>query len=312
MIFLNLSRILISATFTGLCCASAFAAPALSSQADLGWIRVQDDGQEGKAALFRPDGTGRKETARNALNGKLSPDGKSILYVRSAGNDSIILLADASGKNEKRVSPDKLQAGSPCWSPDGKRIAFLGKCGDFDQVHVMDRDGANVRQHTKALLGATSPRFAPDGRLSYLTVNRFRGKLYPTSLVISNGKEEKSLLKDLILSDHAWSPDGKTIAYGRLGALVYHDLASGKEQTVAFAELDARADGHMASGITWSPDGKAIACTIQFCGDRPARAPGNIAKMFGDDQVFVIPRTGKPTWFEPGFKIGHLEWVRGK
>jgi len=304
----DLLRALVVANCFGALTASAFAAPAPSPQVDAGWIRILEEGKDVKAFLIRPDGTQRKEISFTAPNGPSSPDGKNILLLRSEGVESVALIADADGKNARRVSPEKIRAAAPCWSPDGKQIAFLGLVGDYYQAHVMDRDGTNVQQSSDAKLGVESLKFAPDGRLSYLARNIRRGILQPCDLVVVDGKKTKILVNEVIISDYAWSPDGKTIAYSRPGALVFHDLISGKEQEKSFVDIEARIAGHAARTISWSPDSKAVACTVIFWGGRPEFGP----KLFGDDELFVIPRSGKAIWFNPGVKIGQIEWVSGK
>ena len=106
------------------------------------WLRVRADG---KTLLFRPDGTGRTEVPAAGLGqSKPSADGASIVAVK----DDAIHIADADGKNSRKVSPDGLVAGWPCLSPDGRRIAFVGLRDKQWQLHTMDRDGGNVRQLT--------------------------------------------------------------------------------------------------------------------------------------------------------------------
>jgi len=48
-----------------------------------------------------------------------------------------------------------------------------------------------------------------------------------------------------------------------------------------------------------------VACSITFLGGRQQGGP----KIFGDDEVFVIPRRGKPNWFRPGETVEHIEWI---
>jgi dipeptidyl aminopeptidase/acylaminoacyl peptidase len=304
----NLVRLLAVAVVAGLGDAPAPAAPGLRPDPDPGWIRVRVVGMEGKAVLFRPDGTGRTEVIVANPVGQPSPDGKSTLSVRSVGGNDVVFVADADGKNERAVSPDKAAAGWPCWSPDGKRIAFLAHRGGGFQAHLADPDGRNLKPVSDAQLGVVAPRFAPGGRLSYLTLSK-RGKLTPTDLVVTDGTQAKTLATETMISDHAWSPDGKVVAYGRPGALVFLDVGANKEQAVAYEDIDARVSEHMATQICWSLDGKAVACTIAYYGQRQANGP----PMFGDDELFVVPRAGKPTWFRTDVKaqgIEGIEWVK--
>jgi RNA polymerase sigma factor (sigma-70 family) len=271
--------------------------------ADPGWVRIVG---EKKALLFRPDGTGRTESTTPVPFGRqLSPDGKSIAYISSSG-DEAVYVADADGKNARKVSPDKAVAASPGWSPDGRRIVFAARRGEQWQVYVVDRDGGNVRQLTASPHGASMPKFAPDGRLAYLSWHQRQGKLQPADLVIADGTDSKAVVGGVPVLDYAWSRDGKAIAYSKPGALVFHEVGSGKDQDTAFQDIDRRLTSHAAWLICWSPDNRAVACSIIFLGDRQFGGP----KIFGDDELFVIPRAGKPSWFEPGEKVRHIEWIK--
>ena len=67
-------------------------------------------GREPHDAQWSPDG---RRIAVNMLNIKAKPRNGSAIYV---------LNADGSGF--RRITPPRLNAGSPDWSPDGKRIVF--------------------------------------------------------------------------------------------------------------------------------------------------------------------------------------------
>jgi RNA polymerase sigma factor (sigma-70 family) len=277
--------------------------PRGSRPTDPGWIRVVG---EKKALLFRPDGTGRTEsTAPVPFGRQQSPDGKSIAYISSSG-DEAVYVADVDGKNARKVSPDKAVAASPGWSPDGRRIAFAARRGEQWQVYAVDRDGGNVRQLTDSPHGAWMSKFAPDGRLAYVSWHQRQGKLQPADLVIADGTDSKAVVRGVPVLDYAWSRDGKAIAYSEPGALVFHEVGSGKEQEIAFQDIDKRLTSHAAWLICWSPDDRAVVCSIMFLGGRQFGGP----KIFGDDELFVIPRAGKPIWFEPGEKVRHIEWIK--
>lgn len=270
----------------------------------VGWLRIHEEGEDGRVLLIRPDGSMRTETAHRLRQTFVSPDGTHILSVKPAGNGTAIFLVDAGGKFERQVSPGGLDASYPCWSPDGKRIAFLGRSGEQWQVHEMGGNGGDNRQVTDLPNGAGMPAYAPDGRLSYLSFH-MREKCQKADLVIDGGKDAKLVVRNTCITHYAWSPDGRTIAYGKPGALVFHEVGSGKEQVVAFPDVDRRLDSHAAFLICWSPNSRTVACRITFLGDRRQGGP----RLFGDDELFVVPRSGKPRWFQPFVRFQHVEWI---
>jgi hypothetical protein len=246
-----------------------------------------------------------------------SPDGQHALFAR----DGAIYVADANGRNAVRISPEGVaEAGGPTWSPDGPLVAFAARDGEHEQVHVVDRDSGNARQLTTAAdapHGAWHPRLGPDGRIAYLVYHPRRGKLQPADLLVTtvaaldpraDGIHPKPAVvaRGVYVSTFAWSPDGRSIAYATLGALVFHDLATGREQVIDFkADVDRRLDSHTAFALAWRPDGRAVACTIQFLGGRQLGGP----PIFGDGEVFVLPRDGRPSGFTAARPVRAIEWI---
>jgi hypothetical protein len=258
-----------------------------------------------------PDGTARVErpaaaAAKGVVTLTHSPDSMQTLFVR----DGAIYRGDANAEHAVRVSPEGLETGWPAWSADGRRIAFVGRQKSVYQVHVMDRDGRHERQLTDFPKGAWQPRFGPDGRLAFLVFREPHAKLPLSDLVVSdiddvNKLHVQPIALNVFVNTFAWSPDGKTLAYSTLGSLVFHELATDKEHTVAYLDIDPRLKGHTAFTLAWRPDNQAVACTIHFLGDRQQGGP----MILGDEEVFVIPRDGKPTWFDAGMAVQGIEWV---
>jgi Tol biopolymer transport system component len=259
-----------------------------------------------------PDGSARVERpaaaqGRVILNLTHSPDARQSAFAR----DAVIYVGDANAEHAMRVSPEGLETAWPTWSPDGRRIAFLARRGgNVYQAHVVNRDGGDERQVTDAPHGVWQPRFGPDGRLAYLVLQERKTKLQPADLVVTdidnvNKRHEDAVVRNVFINTYGWSPDGKTIAYSTYGSLVFHDLTTGKQQTVAYPDVDPRLKSHAAMTLAWRPDNKAVACTIQFLGGRQQGGP----MIFGDHEVFVIPRDGKPSWFDAGTAVREIEWV---
>jgi hypothetical protein len=232
-----------------------------------------------------------------------SPDGKRLLRTE----DDHVVVLDADGKN-----PHKITAGQAAgWSPDGKRIVLLQHAKDRTQVFCCDADGAGLHQASGATdAHACMPRFLPDGRIVWLENYTRRTTIPPSNLVISDGKAIRKLVAETWVSDFACSPDGKTLACGKLGKLEFIDVATGKTRaTVPLIEIDAELAGHAAHKIRWRPDGKAVACALGYQGgylDGARDATGN----FAGTEVFVIPLEGRPTWFLVEKSWNSIAWEK--
>jgi Tol biopolymer transport system component len=251
--------------------------------------------------------------------GVISPDGKRVVYSDlsrpSFGRE--IFVADANGKNVRRLTKNDAADDSASWTLDGKRIVFDSDRSGGSQVYVMDADGANVRQLTREPIAAEMPKLASDGRLAYVRLREERCKLCLMDLIVRDGAATRAIIKKpQWYSDYAWNPDGKIIAYGRLGSLVFHDLATGKEREIQFRrDINRDLYHHGAFNLAWRPDGQAIACSIEFVGGRGVRAGEKPTRILGDEEIFVIPREGGPTWFTTPLEVVYLPrpslaWVR--
>jgi Tol biopolymer transport system component len=284
------------------------------------WIEVS---AMEKTYRVRIDGSGWTEVAHAAHRGIVSPDGKRVVYADRPGWNSEIFVADVNGENVKQLTKNDAEDGSPSWARDRKRIVFESdRSGRRSQVYVMDPDGANVRKLTHEPIAAESPRVGPDGRLAYLKLLEERCKFCKMNLIVRDRAGSRAIVKKpQWYTDFAWSPEGKMIAYSTIGSLVFHDLATGDDREIEF-QRDIHRDlyFHGASNVAWRPDGQAIACWITFVGGRASVAgekPSKISKILGEQEIFIIPRQGRPTWFTTPLEVDYLprlslQWVAEK
>jgi TolB protein len=110
-------------------------------------------GREPHDAQWSPDGT---RIAVNMVNSTAKPRNASAIYV-----------LDADGSGLHRITPMRLNAGSPDWSPDGARIAFNSSYEGQAAVelYTVHPDGGDLRRLRKESKGFSfEPSWSPDGK----------------------------------------------------------------------------------------------------------------------------------------------------
>ena len=77
-----------------------------------------------------------------ASDPQVSPDGKTIVYVRKSNNimfdntSSNLWQISVDGKHHQPLFSGLNNYKSPRWSPDGKKIAFISDESDTNQIHI--------------------------------------------------------------------------------------------------------------------------------------------------------------------------------
>jgi len=189
--------------------------------------------------------------------GVWSPDGERIAFVGNFCDEeqNYVVVVNADGSDMVKLTDvDSLQVGH-AWSPDGRTLAFsapdeegvlqiyLADVGSGERVKVTDGPGPKMR-----------PAWSADGAfLSFAALEGEATGAAPAYWVApKEGGDSTPLLGGI--SDLAWSPRGRQLAFAGGGELQVLDLEKGGQPT-ALARLGQsdEVDFH------WSPDGRRIA-----------------------------------------------------
>lgn len=228
----------------------------------------------------------------------LSPDGKTIVYIKDGESLSDVYLLPLNGNWPVRISTDRPLAAYwddeiPAWSPDGQWLAFC----IHGHVHRVPRAGGLPRKITDFAAAASSPRFMPDSRGLIVTVER--NDVDQLLLTDIDGSWPRALTTDT-LGDH-WearpSPDGKSIVYllrrfddlHRLDVVLL-EIETGKSFTL-YGKPSTR-----TLSPKWSPDGAWIAF---------------IAQETERDEIYLVRSDGEGLHplTSTGHDVAQFEWA---
>ena len=112
-----------------------------------------------------------------ATDPRVSPDGKSIVYVRKS-ND---IMKDRERSNLWQISIDgndhrPLYSGlnsirSPRWSPNGSKLAYISNDTGSQQIHVRWMDDGETAVISQLQHSPSSLSWSPDGKWLAFTMN---------------------------------------------------------------------------------------------------------------------------------------------
>jgi eukaryotic-like serine/threonine-protein kinase len=208
----------------------------------------------------------------NARIGAMSPDGNYLAYVvNSEGNESLWLRHLASESNVQIIPPEHVQYAALRFSPDGSHICLSHTelvSGPASQEYDLYR--IPVLGGTPQLLVKdvdTTPSFSPDGRrFVFVRANDPDPGKYHLLITNADGSNEKSIFTGPmanVVSDSAWSPDGKAIvatifdqAKDSISAVISTDPDTGAQRTIS------RPPFTVLNNLSWLPDGRALAVTF--------------------------------------------------
>jgi eukaryotic-like serine/threonine-protein kinase len=183
---------------------------------------------------------------------RFSPDGSSLLFIRTEGQVASLFRVPVLGGDIRKVAED---ARSADWSPDGKQIVFIRwqlVQGDLDTHFLtVNPDGSDIRELAvipqKQL---QSPRWSPDGQfvVSTVLVQGNYGNRDAIALIDVQTKKTEWILSEFSPTAAVWSGNKNQIAYfvPESGVALFQvrgdstlflqDVKTGKRESVFWAQ----------------------------------------------------------------------------
>ena len=143
-----------------------------------------------------------------------SPDGKKLAFCSTMDGNTEIYVANADGKNIRRLTFNEAIDASPSWSPTSREIAFISDRSGLGmpQVYIMDAEGSNVRRISFGGTYHDAPAWSPTGdRIVYVSRVENIFDLYVLNL--RNNQIIKLTESNARNESPTWSPDGRHIIF---------------------------------------------------------------------------------------------------
>ncbi len=227
--------------------------------------------KEGLGAAVMVNLETKEETvlAKEWASPRFAPNTGCLSYVTKEANRWILQLRRVDGTSQVQYADFPGDISRPLWSPDGTHMVFTGTQVGTDRQH---KDLWAVRVEGDRFIGAPVPvvpdveqtqffNWSQNGQLAYRTGFQLGG-IFTLPVDAQTGKASGPP-RQLMLGGNqcCWSPDGKQIALwqrqeGGEGAFIFMSTSGGgKIRTLSVAEMTG-----VSPGMSWSPDGRLIAC----------------------------------------------------
>lgn len=199
------------------------------------------------------------------LHGRLSRDGRRLLYVSSLKGSLDLWEKDLSTGVPRRLTEHVAVDTQPCWSPDERRIAFVSMRNDV-KGDLFLLEGETLTSLTDRASADAYPAFSPDGGALYFASGP-EGQSRIERLSLGKGRE-RSPVTGWGATHPAPSPDGRYLAYTQFddegrGRIALQRLADGR------IDLLTTPDYH-AGFPAFSADGKYLYYS-RFVGGSPGQ-----------------------------------------
>ena len=192
---------------------------------------------------------------RGLNSGKVSHNGKKIALVVTLGNQVDLFVRDYEGGNIVRLTNDRANEASPCWSPDDSKICFVSDKTGRPKLYIISAEGGKA-ERLKGTSGSecVAPAWNKNNLIaytaklgSYVLKVMDLNKIFPMT-----GTEENSvrpyISENLSIQGEgaSWAPDNRHIVLAVNGKILVADTRTGKSRILVHGKSSC-------TGAAWSP-----------------------------------------------------------
>ena len=195
-------------------------------------------------------------SAQRGINsGKVSHSGKRIALVVTVGNQVDLFVRDYEGGNIIRLTNDRANEASPCWSPDDSMICFVSDKSGRPKLYIISPDGGSA-ERIQGTSGSecVAPAWSRDNKLAYTAkLGEYVLKVMDLNKSIPLANPVKDLSNSYIAENlsaqgegPSWAPDNRHIVLSANGKIIVVDSRTGKSRILVHGRSHC-------SGVSWSP-----------------------------------------------------------
>lgn len=204
-----------------------------------------------------------------ASDPQLSPDGRTIVYVRNS-NDimtdrarTALWQIDVASGQHTPLYADKFNYSQPRWAPDGSRLAFISDQSGKAQIHLHWVKTAQTTQLSRLDKSPSNLTWSPDSKQLAFTMNLPATPSALTTLVKMPKKpKDANWSEPVVVIDRAqYQADGQGFLKSEYRHLFLLSSDGGSARQLTSGDRSYGED------LTFSPDGKALVFSANLAPD---------------------------------------------
>jgi serine/threonine protein kinase len=193
-----------------------------------------------------------EELVSNALEGRGTPDGRTVVYRATEADREGLWKVNADGRQPELLVPGQVR--NPLVLPNGRFVAFLSSRRGALSPWIVSIDGGEPVQVTTTFAAEGTLDVSPDSKTIVFASRDDQGRSITAVCDLPACTSGRSL--PVLVGRRRWTPDGRAIAYYDLATRnIWIQSLEGSTPR----QLTHFTDGREIADFAWSHDGKRLA-----------------------------------------------------